>query len=111
MEERRIWARGARYMEPDTMVRCTILWNYQQQVGTRHHMRRFLHRSLVLKMYLKAVQTPDTMAECKKKNMAKFEGGGLLTETLKFFSKSADIPWWTMNTTHFCLSQSSRKLQ
>ena len=44
-------------------------------------------------MHLNAGQMPDTMAECKKKNMAKFEGGGLLTETLKIFSKSAEIPW------------------
>ena len=44
-------------------------------VRTRHHIRRFLHRYLVLKIHPNAGQTPGIGAKGEKKNMAKSAGG------------------------------------
>ena len=56
-------------------------------VRTRHHIRRFLRRYLVLKIKLNTGQTLGTTDKIKRrKNMAKSEGRELLTiETLKTF--------------------------
>ena len=48
-------------------------------VRTRNNMRRFLRRSLILKIHPNTCQTPGTTAEGKNKNMAKSEGRDLLT--------------------------------
>ena len=56
-------------------------------VRTSHHMRRFLRRSMVLKIKPNTGQTSGTAESIeRRKNMAKFEGGALLTiDTLKNF--------------------------
>ena len=54
-------------------------------IRTRHHIRRFLRRSLVLKFKPNTCQTTDTMDNIeRRRNMAKSEGRVFLTvETLK----------------------------
>ena len=55
-------------------------------IRTSHHICRFLHISLILKIKLNTGQTPGTTIEGKETNMAKSEGRALLTvETLKTF--------------------------
>ena len=43
-------------------------------VRTRHHICRFLHRSLVLKIHPNPCQMPRTTAKSRKKHIAKSEG-------------------------------------
>ena len=58
------------------------IWNGQMYVNmtsskgvrTCHHMRRFLRRSLILKVHPNTGQTPGTAAEGEKTNIAKSEG-------------------------------------
>ena len=54
-------------------------------VHIRHHIRRFLHIYLVLKIKLNTGQSPGTTEKIeRRKNMAKYEGRTLFTiETLK----------------------------
>ena len=71
-------------------------------VRTRHHMRRFLRRYLVLKIKPNTVQTLGTTNKIeRRKNMAKSEGRALLTiETLKTFYCCIEKPICGMNPTH-----------
>ena len=48
-------------------------------VRTRHHIRRFLRRYLVLKIYQNTGQTPGTMAKANMANMSNDEGRAVLT--------------------------------
>ena len=92
-------------------TQCIFTWKYGQMyvhmtsskvVHTPHHIRRFLHRALILKMKLNTGQTSGTTAEGKKTNMDKYEGMGLLTvDTLKTFYCCIESPWCRMNPTHF----------
>ena len=62
-------------------------------VHTRHHIRRFLHRPLGLKIHPNTGQIPGTMAEGKKKNLANSERRAILTvDTLKTFYFCIDSP-------------------
>ena len=63
-------------------------------VCTRHHIRRSLRRSLVLKLELNIGQTPDTTYNIeRRKNVAKSKWRALLTiETLKNFYCCIDTP-------------------
>ena len=70
-------------------------------VRTRHHIGRFIRRSLVMKIHPSTGQTPGTTAEGKKTNMAKSEGRALLTvETLKTSYCCIETPCCRMNPTH-----------
>ena len=71
-------------------------------VHTRHLIRRFLRRYLVLKIYPKTGQTSGTRDEGKKINISKSEGRALFTvDTLKTFYFRIESPWCIMNPTHF----------
>ena len=71
-------------------------------VRTRHHIRRFLRRSLVLKIKLNTGQMLGTTEKIeRRKNMVTSEGGDLLTiETLKNFYCCIEKPLGGMNTTN-----------
>ena len=77
----------------------------------RHHIRKFLRRSLVLKIQPNKVQTLGTTDKReKRKYMVKSEGRDLLTfETLKTLYYFIKSPWFRMNPTHFFTEL--RKLQ
>ena len=74
-------------------------------VRTRHHIRRFLCRSLVLKIKPNTGQTLGTTDKIKRrKNMDKSEGSTLFTiGTLKNFYCCIEKPLCGMNLTHFVL--------
>ena len=63
-------------------------------VRTHHHIRRFLHISMELKIKPNIGQTPGTTGKIERRiNMAKSEGRDLLTiETLKIFYCCIEIP-------------------
>ena len=71
-------------------------------VCTRHHIRRFLRRSLVLKIKPNTGQTPGTTEKIeRRKNMDESEGRALLTiEILKAFYCCIEKPLCRMNATH-----------
>ena len=71
-------------------------------VCTRHHIHRFLCRSLLLKIKPITGQTLGTTHKIeRRKNMDKSEGRALLTiETLKTFYCCIDKPLCGMNLTH-----------
>ena len=70
-------------------------------VRTRHHIRRFLRRSLVLKIKPNTGQTLGNSDKIeRRKNMAKSEGRDLLTiETLKTFYCCIEMPLCGTNAT------------
>ena len=71
-------------------------------IRTRHHIRMFLRRSLVLKIKPNTAQALGNSDKIeRKKNMAKSEGRALLTiETLKTFYCCIEKPLCGMNLTH-----------
>ena len=75
-------------------------------VRIRHHIHRFLRRSLVLKINPNTGQTLGTTDKIeRRRNMAKSEGRNLLTiETLKTFYCCIEKPLCGMNLTHFVLA-------
>ena len=56
-----------------------------KRVRTRHHIRRFICISIVLKIHLNAGQTPGTGGEVKKKNMDKSVRLPLTVEIFEYF--------------------------
>ena len=56
-----------------------------KRVHTRHHIRRFILKSLSLKILLNIGQTPGTMAERKREKYGQVWRGPLLTAILIFF--------------------------
>ena len=69
---------------------------------SRHHKRRFLHISLILKIHPHISQNPGTTAKGKKTNMDNYQGRALLTvETSKIFYCCIESPLYKMNLTHF----------
>ena len=71
-------------------------------VRTRHHIRRFLRISLLLKIKPNTGQTLGNSDKIeRRKIMAKSEGRSLLTiETLKTFYCCIEKPLFGMNPTH-----------
>ena len=84
---------GKKYLAPEDPIHLYLTewadvrkYDVIKGVRKRHNIRRFLRRSLVLKIHLRTCQTPGTTAEGKKTNMAKFEARALLNvDTLKKF--------------------------
>ena len=71
-------------------------------VRTRHHIRRFLHIFLVLKIQMNPCHTPGDIVERKKRNMDKSKGGYLLTvDNLKTFYCCIESPLCRINQNHF----------
>ena len=83
LEENTFWYiyAGKKYVDLWTQYIFTW-WNGQMYiymtslkvVHTLHHIHRFLHRSLVIKIHPNPCQTPGTTENGKKNNMAKSEG-------------------------------------
>ena len=108
---------GKKYLAPEDPIYLYLGQMYvnmmsSKGVRTRHHIRRFLRRSLVPKIHTNTGETPGTTAEGKKKSMAKSEGRDFLTvDTLKTLYCCIDIPWFRVNPTHFVTKLEIRKLQ
>ena len=79
-------------------------------VRTRHHIRRFIGRYLVMKIKPNTVQTLGTTENMeRRKNMAKSESTSS-DFNIKFFSKSEKVHDGGQTWHIFCLSQRSSKL-
>ena len=75
-----------------------------KSVCTHHNIRRFLRRSLILKIYPNPGQTPGTRHHGlgEEENMNKYERRSLLTVgDLKTLYCCIDSPRFRMNPTHF----------
>ena len=102
VRERNVWPLMTQYIFTWWNRQMCVNMTSSKVVCTRHHIRMFLRRSLVMKINPNTGQTPGTMAKGNKKDMAKSEGRVLLTvETLKTFYCCIDNRWWRKNRTHF----------
>ena len=74
MREINIWQLSNQYIFTWKYGQMYVHMTSSKFVRTRHRIRRFPCRSLVLKIHPNPCQTPGTTAEGKKKNMANSEG-------------------------------------
>ena len=75
---------GNKYFSPEDPIYLYLTgwadvhkFDFIKYVLTRHHIRRFLPRSLILKIHPNTGQTPGNKAEWKKTNKDKYEGRAL----------------------------------
>ena len=103
--ERKNWILRIQYMATWHDGTIDVNMTSLEVMRTRHHIRRFLRRSLVLEIKPNTGQTLGTTDKIeRRKNMAKSEGRALLTiETLKTLYCCIEKPLCGMNLTYFVL--------
>ena len=102
MRERNIWPLRTQYILTWQNGHIYVNMMSSKGIRTRHHIRMFLCRSLVLKIHQNTGQTLGTTAEGKKTNTAKSEVTALLNvDTLKTFYCFINSTLFMMNPDHF----------
>ena len=82
--ERNIWPLRNQYIFTWQNGQMYVHMTSSKVVCTCHHIRKFLHRSLVLKIHLSPCHKTGTTAKGRNKNMASSEGAPLYLWSLIF---------------------------
>ena len=97
------WPLSNQYMDTWQDGTFDLNMTLSEVVRTRHHIRRFLSRSLVLKIKPNTGQTPGTTDKIgRRRNVDSSKGRALLNiYNLKNFYCCKESLWCGMNPTHF----------